>query len=477
MNPRKRTHEDDSLLLTTERQELEHSLPSQPHTVSPKLSPRSRRPKERHKRASPQPETKPPERAFGKDPNCDPAPVAKRLRKSSLELQNTWFLDSWLRKTCRSNGAQQNGPDIIPTVEKAEGSEIAPPIEGTPPPKGPVPESQPASHQMSLQDGQIPAPDSAASVQNEKLNTSSLMYRGTLKMNGVVIDNFGTKIPREVQELVTTHIRKERKSPPLGTDEKARAIERIEEIWNDAEPTMSGILETSLFPFRVSGIKEGGDAIWSIKPLPRSCDYPYGLAAPKTDRHFGFRTSLHSDWTYEELAAADHSKVRPYSQPTRENLFPSFLIEIKSEVTNDTLYEAEGQLAAAGAHRVSSLMWILDQIDPSRTRSSSDALAFSAAVSQREVVAHVHYYNPEDEKFYMSYIDSFYFAKDAQGCCNHMKNVVEWMLEIQQPIVRDALNRLHPITKWWKKGRPASAIIDATGSFEDDQFSKSQRTL
>jgi len=333
---------------------------------------------------------------------------------------------------------------------------------------------------MSLQDGQAPAPDSVASVQSERLNTSSPLYRGTLKMNGVVIDNFGTKIPREVQELVTTHIRKERKSPPLGTDEKARVIERIEGIWNDAELTVSSILETSLFPLRVSGIKEGGDTIWSIKPLPRNSDYPYGLSTPKTDRHFGFRTSLHSDWTYEELAAADHSKVRPYSQPTRENLFPSFLIEVKSEVTNGTLYGAEGQLAAAGAHRVSSLIWILDQIDPSRTRSSSDALAFSAAVSQRQVVAHVHYYNPEDEKFYMSYIDSFYFVKDAQGCRNHMKNVVEWLLEIQQPIVRDALKRLHPITKWWKRGRPASVIIDAAESSftsEDERSSKNQRIL
>ena len=144
------------------------------------------------------------------------------------------------------------------------------------------------------------------------------------------------------------------------------------------------------------------------------------------------------------------------------------------------MYGAEGQLAAAGAHRVSSLMWILDQIDPSRTRSSTDALAFSAAVSQRQVVAHVHYYNTEDEKFYMSYIDSFYFAKDAQGCRNHMKNVVEWLLEIQQPIVRDALTRLHPITKWWKRGRPASVIIDAAESSftsEDERSSKNQRTL
>lgn len=43
---------------------------------------------------------------------------------------------------------------------------------------------------------------------------------------------------------------------------------------------------------------------------------------------------------------------------------------------------------------------------------------------------HVHYYNPEDKVFYMSYIDSFYFAKDVQGCRDHAKNVMDWLLEI-----------------------------------------------
>jgi hypothetical protein len=123
-------------------------------------------------------------------------------------------------------------------------------------------------------------------------------------------------------------------------------------------------------------------------------------------------------------------------------------------------------------------MWILDQTDPNRTRSSCDAIIFSVAVDQREAVAHVHYYNPEDKTFYMSYIDSFYFAKDIQGCHNHVKNVVDWLLEIQQPIVRDALKALHPITQLWKKARSASAIaseVNTSFGSESDRSAKRQR--
>ncbi len=326
---------------------------------------------------------------------------------------------------------------------------------------------------MSLQDAEsIQALGSAVS---ERLKTSSPLYRGALKMNGVVVDNFGTKIPHPVQELVTKHIRKERKSPRLGEDKQASIIRTIEEAWDTPEPTVSDIIAPPLFPITDPGLAQGRDILWSPKPLPQSSDYP--LVTPKTDRHFGFQPTLKSNWTREELTAADHAKVRPYSQPTRENLFPSFLVEVKSEATGGTLYAAEGQLATAGFHRVSSLMWILDQIEPNRTWSSCDALVFSVAVSQREAIAHVHYYNPENDTFYMSYIDSFYFAKDVdlQGCRDHIKNVVEWLLEIQQPAVRDALKALRPIAKAWKKARSASAVTDAADSSFGSDSSRSNK--
>ena len=391
----------------------------------------------------------------------DPAPRTepKRRRQSSyIQRSNTWFLDNWLNSSCpsRSEGGdflaleRAGAVDVVLTTEKLEDS---------------VQMSQP-----DLKDTQA-----SGSVGSERLKTSSPLYRAALKMNGVVLDNFGTKMPRDVQEMVTKHMRKERKSPRIGDNEKTSILKTIEEAWDTPELTVSDIIAPPLFPVSDVGLAQGRDILWSPKPIPQSTDYP--LVKPKTDRHFGFRPTLKSDWTRAELAAADDAKVRPYSQPTRENLFPSFLVEVKSEAMGGTLYAAEGQLATAGFHRVTSLMWILDQINPERTRSSCDALVFSVAVTQREAVAHVHYYNPQDDTFYMSYIDSFYFAKDVQGCRDHIKNVVEWLLEIQQPIVRDALKALHPIAKAWKKIRstgPATDTADFSVESDSGRSSKSR---
>lgn len=458
MKPRKRAFEDtDSDPLPAKNRWLQPalSLPTPSLTASPihdQLS-QGRKARKQSSRASLPSEPKPLKRAVeDPDPNCAP----------------TWFLDKWLQDIYPSTLAQERGENsgIIATIEGPH----FPPIL--------VSDLQAASDQMSQQEGETPAPSSMASTHTERLNTSSPLFRATLKMNGIVMDNLGTKIPREVQGLVDKHIRKERSSPRLGEDEKLRIIEQIGKIWDKAKLSVSDIIKTSLFPLDAPGIAEGRETPWSTKPLPRNSDYPYALPAPKTDCHFGFPLSQDSDWSDQELSVADHPKARPYTQPTRENLFPSFLVEIISEATNGTLYAAEGQAAVSGAHRVSSLIWLLDQVDPSRTRSSADALAFSAVVSQREAVAHVHYYNPEDKMFYMSYIDAFPFLKDPQGCRDHHKNVAEWLLQIQQPIVKEVLRTLYPLQKLWKKGRSASTIADGTESLasEEGRSSKSQRT-
>lgn len=367
---------------------------------------------------------------------------------SSPEFQANWFLDEWLENLARTSSVQKEVEDSnIITVDGNPGPEIG-------------------CDQMSRQDAESTrAPGSTVS---EKLKVSSPMYRGALKMNGVVIDNLGDDMPRDIQDLVTKHIRKSRTSPPLEEDTKASIRQKIKDVWDSPEPAVSDIITAPLFDLAHPALAVGREMLWSSRPLPRNPDYP--LVTPKTDHHVGFQPTLKSEWTQAELAAADNSRARPYSQPTRENLFPSFLLEVKSEAIGGTLYGAESQLATAGLHRVHSLMWVLDQIEPNRTRSSCDAIVFSIALCQREAIAHVHYYNPDKAAFYMSYIDSFYFAKDVQGCHDYVKNVVEWMLQIQQPVIRNALTALHPISQSWKQpSRPATSVADAgESSFGSD---------
>ena len=398
----------------------------------------------------------------------DDAPsTAKRLCGQSLSKRSKSWLDVWIENECRLISAQQaaNALKIMPTTETAEDYK------------------QMAQQQSDAVDSQ--------SVQSERLNTSNPMFRGLLRANGISIDNSGKKIPRAVQELVIKHIQRQRDSPKLGEEQVDKIIKLVEKVWDSAEPKVSDLVNGPLFPLEHDELEEGRDLLWSTLPIRQAgkSKYPYALPAPKTDRHYGFPPTLKSTWSWEELGAADHADVRPFSQPTRENIFPSFLIEVKAESSRGTLYGAEGQLAVSGYHCVRSWLYVLDQVFPDRECKATDAMVFSCAVSQREAVAHVHYYNPDDNVYYMSFVDSFYYVRDSQECVDYIKNVKDWLVKIQQPIIRDALAKFHPLTLLWKKrksdasesfgsegGRSRKGPRSNTGKSRSQSQSQSQRT-
>ena len=292
------------------------------------------------------------------------------------------------------------------------------------------------------------------------------------------MDQAGLHIPGELQNLIDKHIRKPRTSPRLDDQDQAKIKKRVIEVWHKAETAVSAIIQSPLFDLDYPTLTEGGNTIWTKQPLPSNPKASLPILTPKPDKHFGFPAALDSKWSDEELGVAEYPVARPYTQPSRENMFPCLISELKSEATKANFYAAEAQAAGAGAHRVASLLWLLDVVKPDREPASTGARAFSSVLSQREAVAYVHFYNPTDKSFYMSFLDAFYFVKDkdAQNCRDHHKNVVEWMIEIMQPIVRDLLTEAHPISKMWKKGRSASAM-DATESFasDDGHSKKSQR--
>lgn len=419
------------------------------------------------------------------EPACDPASPERRRRFTPapellpVELQqakeqDNWFIDRWQRTTAQETVLREKGEGSdIPPLGVVEDCDIIPTVEILGDWKDEENDRMSQAHDA----GDSQGPGSAVS---ERLRTSSPMYRGTLKMNGVIVDDLGIDIPQDVDELVTRHIRKERKSPRLGNDEKAGILRKVQLVWNSPESRVTDIMALPILPFgdleKSPSLAQGGDILWTRTPLPPNDDYP--LVTPKTDKHLGFQITLGSQWAPEELTAADHPRVRPYSQPTRENLFPSFLAEPKSEATGGTAYTAEAQLATAGCHRVNSMIWILDQIDPERTRKSSDAIVFSAVLTQRQVIAHVHYYDYDKKNFRMSFIDNFYLAKDVQGCVDFGKNMEEWLVKIQQPVVREAMRGIYPVTRLWKKSRAASAVADDASSFVNDggRSVKSART-
>ena len=426
MKSRKRALGDESLdcLPATKQRRLqpESSLPTPSPTAASTNDPSSQPPKAREQAnsAPPQPKSKPLKRAF-EDVDSDCASASKRRRQSSSHLSRSKLFNNWLQDSWESRSVQ----------EKAKDPKSIPATETPASPRIPMGDLQAAGDQASQQDGEVTATPSMASTQSERLNTSSPMYRGTLKMNGIHIDKFGTEIPQDVQDLVNKYIRKQRpeSSPPLGEAEKTKIRTVMGKVWEKAEAMVSEITKTDLFPLDHPDIAEGRDTLWSIQPVPRNSK-SRPIATPKPDRHYGFPLSQDSTWPEEQLIAANHPKIKQETQPTRENLFPSFIIEIKSDVTGGTSDGGENQVAGAGAHRVKSMIQLRDRVDPNRIRTSADAIVFSSVVTQRGAVEHVHYFNVEQRKYCMSWIDEFSFLKDAQGCRNHHKNIQEWLVDI-----------------------------------------------
>lgn len=453
------------------RLQPEFSLPTlSPIAASTNDDPSSQPPKAREQAnsAQPPPKSKPLEWAF-EDVDSGRASASKRHRQSSSHLSRSKSFNNWLQDSWESRSVQEKAkvPKSISTTETRASS------------RTPTGDSQAADDQASQQDGEVTATPSTASTQSERLNISSPMYRGTLKMNSIHIDKFGMEIPQDVQDLVDKYIRKQRpeSSPPLGEAEKTKIRTVMSKVWEKAEAMVSEITMTDLFPLDHPDIAEGRDTLWSIQPVPRN-NKSRPIATPKPDRHYGFPLSQDSTWPEELLIAGNHPEIRQETQPTRENLLPSFIIEIKSDVTGGTSYGGENQVASAGAHRVKSMIQLRDRVDPKRVRTSADAIVFSSVVTQRGAVEHVHYFNVEQSKYCMSWVDEFSFLKDAQGCRNYHKNIQEWLVDIQQLAVKDLLTELYPISKTWKKGRSASTAIDGAETSKSDggRSAKNQRT-
>ena len=419
-------------------------------------------------------------RAIEPSPTESP-PISKRRRRS-------YCLEKWLNdSSAETSDQKRRSEDIIATSfnqheglddirrsttdqgKKLQDSSVVKSIE---PPLSLLDYSttiwEADDDQMSQQGNQTAA--STVSAQTERLDPTSSAYWGTLKRNGIIIDHAGLNIPEEVKWLIDKHIRKKRDSPRLDHQDQAKIKNLVTKVWHKAETTVSEIIKSPLFDLEYPTLTEGGNTLWTKQPLPRNLNAPLPILIPKPDKHFGFQLVIDSGWSEDELSVAEHPTARPYIQPSRENICPCLMIEVKSEATKGNLYAAEAQAAGAGAHRVASLLWLLDVVEPDRKRASTDALAFTSVVSQREAVVYVNFYNPANKTYHMSFIDTYYFVKDAdaQGCRDHHKNVAEWMLDILQPILRDLLTKAHPLSKAWKKGRSVSTMVDPNETFASD---------
>lgn len=335
-----------------------------------------------------------------------------------------------------------------------------------------------ANIQMSQLQRHSPGQGSVASVQSSRISTSRSFYRWVIFSNGIRMDRTGAKIPKELREFVNTKILSGRTSPPLPEASVREIVKMAVDIADGAESNVWDLINTPMFPVKRREIGRGGNTEWSSDALPNDPRYLRALCAPKPDLHYGYSTGRKSDWTVKEKSVTDHPVAFPYARPARGNRFPFLAIEVKSEAMGGTLWHAENQAAGTGAHCVNAMRWLLGQAYPSATYSTTDSIAFTAAVTNTEVVFYIHYYSEEHHRFYMSHLANFLSVRsaDIQGCHDLVKNIIEYGLTTRQRKTRDALEKLVPFPEDWETSRPGRTMDSThTGSSAVKEKGRSQQ--
>ncbi|KAL8939676.1 MAG: hypothetical protein Q9211_002627 [Gyalolechia sp. 1 TL-2023] len=326
-------------------------------------------------------------------------------------------------------------------------------------------------HPMSQPQAQSVGQRSAAS---SRPGTANPRYRSIVFNNGIRIDHTGENIPNPLRRLLDTDILKTLPSS-LSPEEIAEAVNTAVEIADDSEAQIYDLTRTALLPIQRREIGRGGNTLWNFDALPRNDDFTYPLATPKPDIHCGYPTGSKSTWSVKENAVINHPAISRYAQPTNGNCYPYYVLELKSEASGGTLWQAENQAAGSGPSCVNSVRQLLAEADPTQTPSTMDSIAFSACVTHRQVVFHVHFYLPEENLHYMSWIASCDTMRDVQRCNHITQNIVQYGLGTRQTIIRNALAKLHPFPLHWKMSRPSTAQASQTAD-EGAGPNKNQRT-
>ncbi|KAL8678384.1 MAG: hypothetical protein Q9186_005252 [Xanthomendoza sp. 1 TL-2023] len=317
---------------------------------------------------------------------------------------------------------------------------------------------------------------STASRRSSRRGTSEPSYRGILRNNGLRLDHTGGVIPAELRHFLDQDILKER-TAQLSSEEVDAAVEVAVDIADSSENNVYDLITTATLPIKRSDVGRGGSTLWYTDGLPRRADYPFPLATPKPDIHCGYPVDQKSTWTIQENTVIDHHAARRLTQPARSNCFPFFVAELKSEATGGTLWQAENQAAGSGSYCVNALRWTYQEAHGFEEPPMLDTIAFSACVTHRQVVIHVHWYSAVENQNYMSWIASLDIIREVQRCNHIIQNIFDHCLNARQTKIRAALEMLNPIPEHWKHARSASSmnaqVID--GDFEDVGSNKSQR--
>ncbi|MCJ1449593.1 MAG: hypothetical protein MMC23_010115 [Stictis urceolatum] len=329
--------------------------------------------------------------------------------------------------------------------------------------------------EMSQSQRQSFGPGSATSGRNPRSVTTHPDYRSILRNNNIYMDRTGVKIPQELREFLDSSILKQQSSP-LTPEEIAEAVNTATDIADSPESNIYDLIGTAMLPIKRSDVGRGGNTPWYTDQLPKSDEYDISLAQPKPDIHCGYLVGQRSTWAIKENAVIDHPHAKKITQPAKGNSFPFFVFELKSEAMGGTLWQAENQAAGSGACCVMIKRWLYREAHGTDDQPVVDSIAFSACVTHREVVFHVHHYSTADKRLYMSRFGAFQTVDEVEGCNNIVSNIFKHGLGARQDQTLEQVKLLYPFPPHWKRSRSASVMESQNPPAEEDLSNKSQRT-
>ena len=106
-------------------------------------------------------------------------------------------------------------------------------------------------------------------------------------------------------------------------------------------------------------------------------------------------------------------------------------------------------------------------------------MSFSVVASHRQAVAYLHWLDPEEKRFYMSYLRSYpiFEAESVRGCNNTIKNIIDNAEGPRQVQIGKALVILEPLTSSWNAQLTAPTkppTLDASFSGDSNHWKRAR---
>ena len=136
------------------------------------------------------------------------------------------------------------------------------------------------------------------------------------------------------------------------------------------------------------------------------------------------------------------------------------------------LSTAEAQAAGSGTHSVSAVLWLLEEAMAaglSEANLMEDTVSFTVVASHDQAIVYLHWLEPEEKHFYMSYLRSYstFEAESIRGCNNTIKNIIDHANGPRQVKIREALITLEPVLSSGHS-QPAATNLPLTAYSPED---------